>query len=137
NLLSNAIKFTPKGVVRIDAALTGGRVRISVTDTGIGIKPEHLEVIFDDFRQLDQSHTREYGGTGLGLSITKNLLALLGGLVTVESKYGDGSRFTVDLPVKLDPASVPEGLQRIVAAADRVVELTATTAKSRPNTPTQ
>jgi PAS domain S-box-containing protein len=121
NLLSNAIKFTPKGVVRVDATLTGERVRISVTDTGIGIKPEHREVIFDDFRQLDQSHTREYGGTGLGLSITRNLLALLGGLVTVESKYGEGSRFTVDLPLKLDPASVPEGLQRIVAAADRVV----------------
>jgi PAS domain S-box-containing protein len=120
NLLSNAIKFTPKGTVRVDAKLQGDRVRVTVTDSGIGIKPEHLEVIFDDFRQLDQSHTREYGGTGLGLSITKNLLALLGGFITVESKYGDGSRFTVDLPVKLDPTMIPEGLQRMVAA-DRVV----------------
>jgi signal transduction histidine kinase len=120
NLLSNAIKFTPQGSVRVEAKLQDGRVRISVTDTGIGIKPEFLEVIFDDFRQLDQSHTREYGGTGLGLSITRNLLALLGGTVTVESKFGSGSRFTIDLPLRLDPASVPEGLQRI-AAADRVV----------------
>jgi signal transduction histidine kinase len=120
NLLSNAIKFTPKGTVRIDAALKDERIRIRVTDTGIGIKPEHLEVIFDDFRQLDQSHTREYGGTGLGLSITKNLLALLGGVITVESTYGEGSRFTVDLPIRLDPSTIPEGLQRI-AAADRVV----------------
>jgi PAS domain S-box-containing protein len=120
NLLSNAIKFTPKGRVRIETTVADGRINIRVIDTGIGIKPEHLEVIFEDFRQLDQSHTREYGGTGLGLSITKNLLALLGGMITVESKYGDGSRFTIDLPVELDPATVPEGLQRI-AAADRVI----------------
>ena len=87
----------------------GDRVHITVTDTGIGIKPEHLEVIFDDFRQLDQSHTREYGGTGLGLPITRNLLGLPGGFVTVESVYGDGSRFTVDLPIRLDPATLPDG----------------------------
>ena len=120
NLLSNAIKFTPKGSVIVEASVVNARIRISVADTGIGIKPEHLEVIFDDFRQLDQSHTREYGGTGLGLSITKNLLALLGGYITVESVYGEGSRFTVNLPIKLDPSMVPEGLQRITAA-DRVV----------------
>jgi PAS domain S-box-containing protein len=119
NLLSNAIKFTPKGRVRIEAKHVDSRVTIRVIDSGIGIKPEHLEVIFDDFRQLDQSHTREYGGTGLGLSITRNLLALLGGSITVESKYGDGSLFTIDLPVELDPSTIPEGLQRITAA-DRV-----------------
>jgi signal transduction histidine kinase len=120
NLLSNAIKFTPQGSVRIEAGMEDGRVHITVTDTGIGIKPEFLEVIFEDFRQLDQSHTREYGGTGLGLSITKNLLALLGGTISVDSRYGGGSRFAITLPVRLDPTSVPEGLQRI-AAADRVV----------------
>jgi PAS domain S-box-containing protein len=119
NLLSNAIKFTPKGTVRIEAARTDGRVRITVLDTGIGIKPEHLEVIFEDFRQLDQSHTREYGGTGLGLSITKNLLALLGGMITVESNYGSGSRFTIDLPVQLDINSVPESLQRFAGGVVR------------------
>jgi PAS domain S-box-containing protein len=112
NLLSNAIKFTPKGRVRIETSMIEGRVTICVIDNGIGIKPEHMEVIFEDFRQLDQSHTREYGGTGLGLSITKNLLALLGGMITVESKYGVGSMFTIDLPVELDPAMLPEGLQR-------------------------
>ena len=120
NLLSNAVKFTPKGTVRIEVSRHQERVHIRVNDTGIGIKPEHLEVIFEDFRQLDQSHTREYGGTGLGLSITKNLLALLGGTIAVESKYGDGSRFSIDLPVRLDPAAVPDGIQRI-AAADRVI----------------
>ena len=113
NLLSNAVKFTPRGTVRIEAARIDERVRIRVTDTGIGIKPEHLEVIFEDFRQLDQSHTREYGGTGLGLSITKNLLALLGGHITVESRYGDGTRFTIDLPVRFDPSKVHESIQRV------------------------
>ena len=89
---------------------------ISVIDTGIGIKPEHLEVIFEDFRQLDQSHTREYGGTGLGLSITKNLLALLGGDIRVKSTYSVGSHFTIDLPIRLDPAAMHDGVQRIVPA---------------------
>jgi signal transduction histidine kinase len=100
NLLSNAIKFTQEGSVTVVASpLEGGAgVRISVADTGIGIKPEHLDAIFEDFRQVDQSHTKEYGGTGLGLSITKKLLALLGGVVRVESTYGAGTRFTIDLP---------------------------------------
>lgn len=103
NLLSNAIKFTAGGTVNVRTMLleSGDRVQIAVTDSGIGIRPEYLDVIFEDFRQLDQSHTREYGGTGLGLSITKNLLSLLGGTITVESKFGDGSRFTVELPVRL------------------------------------
>ncbi|HUP89000.1 MAG TPA: ATP-binding protein [Longimicrobiales bacterium] len=102
NLLSNAIKFTAKGTVVVDARLTRSkkRVQITVTDTGIGIKPEYVEVIFEDFRQLDQSHTREYGGTGLGLSITKNLLALLGGMISVESNFGEGSTFVVELPLQ-------------------------------------
>ena len=106
NLLSNAIKFTSSGSVTVTTELLKetDRVRITVADTGIGIKPEYLDVIFDDFRQLDQSHTREYGGTGLGLSITKNLLTLLGGTITVHSKFGEGSRFVVELPVKLDGA---------------------------------
>jgi len=104
NLLSNAIKFTARGSVHVQTTMmeSGDYIQIAVTDTGIGIRPEYLDVIFEDFRQLDQSHTREYGGTGLGLSITRNLLALLGGTITVESKFGDGSRFTVRLPVRID-----------------------------------
>lgn len=101
NLLSNAIKFTREGSVWIVAEPLGrDRVRITVSDTGIGIRNEHLNVIFEYFRQLDQSHTREYGGTGLGLTITHNLLSLLGGSIEVESTFGEGSRFTVDLPVR-------------------------------------
>ncbi len=98
NLVSNAIKFTHEGVVAVSARPAGDVVRITVEDTGIGIKPENLESIFEDFRQIDQSHTREYGGTGLGLSITRKLLTLLGGTISVESTYGEGSKFVIDLP---------------------------------------
>jgi signal transduction histidine kinase len=99
NLLSNAIKFTQDGRVTVRVCMADGEhVQFSVEDTGIGIKPEDLNSIFDDFRQVDQSHTKEYGGTGLGLSITKKLLTLLEGSITVDSTYGAGTRFVVDLP---------------------------------------
>ena len=100
NLLSNAIKFTQHGQITLQATPlpSGNGVRLVVSDSGIGIKPEHMEAIFEDFRQLDQSHTREYGGTGLGLSITKKLLSRLGGIVSVQSTYGVGTVFTVELP---------------------------------------
>jgi signal transduction histidine kinase len=109
NLLSNAVKFTREGTVNLRAeSVSPERVRLTVADTGIGIKPEHLSEIFEHFRQLDQSHTREYGGTGLGLTITQNLLALLGGTIAVESEFGAGSRFVVELPRQLH-AAVPAG----------------------------
>jgi PAS domain S-box-containing protein len=99
NLLSNAIKFTQDGCVTVRVSMSGPRmVRFSVEDTGIGIREENLGSIFDDFRQIDQSHTKEYGGTGLGLSITKKLLTLMHGSIVVESRYGEGTRFTVELP---------------------------------------
>ncbi|HLL46259.1 MAG TPA: ATP-binding protein [Longimicrobiaceae bacterium] len=99
NLLSNAVKFTHEGEIRVAARLVDdGGVEVEVGDTGIGIDPDGLESIFDDFRQVDQSSTREYGGTGLGLSITRKLLDLLGGSVRVESELGKGSVFTVRLP---------------------------------------
>jgi PAS domain S-box-containing protein len=78
NLLSNAIKFTQKGSVSLHVTpRDAGGIRLVVADTGIGIKRDDLDSIFEDFRQIDQSHTREYGGTGLGLSITRKLLSLL------------------------------------------------------------
>jgi PAS domain S-box-containing protein len=114
NLLSNAVKFTHKGSVTLVAEMTGPNLRIMVRDTGIGIHPEHLEVIFEEFRQVDQSRTREYGGTGLGLSITRKLIVLLGGDITVESEYGMGTTFTIVLPIRSEPATVDEQVTRAI-----------------------
>jgi PAS domain S-box-containing protein len=100
NLLSNAVKFTHVGWVRLDATRSDDFVRIAVSDSGIGIKTEHLDAIWEDFRQIDQSRTREFGGTGLGLSITRKLLERLGGNVRVESSYGVGTTFSIALPVR-------------------------------------
>jgi two-component system, cell cycle sensor histidine kinase PleC len=100
NLLSNAVKFTQTGWVRLVATRSGNVVRIAVSDSGIGIKSEHLDAIWEDFRQIDQSRTREFGGTGLGLSITRKLMERLGGSVQVVSSYGIGTTFTAELPVR-------------------------------------
>jgi PAS domain S-box-containing protein len=112
NLLSNAVKFTHRGSIVLSARAVGGAVDIMVKDTGIGIRPEHLDVIFEEFRQVDQSRTREYGGTGLGLSITRKLIALLGGSITVESEYGVGTRFVVALPLRSELFSMDEQVAR-------------------------
>jgi PAS domain S-box-containing protein len=105
NLLSNAVKFTPEGsvVLRAHPVDGGERFRVEVQDTGIGIENGDLQTIFDDFRQVDQSSTRQYGGTGLGLSITRKLVTLLKGSIEVDSRYGRGSTFTVELPATLSP----------------------------------
>jgi PAS domain S-box-containing protein len=100
NLLSNAVKFTNVGSVSVGAVCAPGGVRIDVVDTGIGIRQSDLQAIWEDFRQVDQSRTREFGGTGLGLSITRKLLERLGGSVTVHSSYGEGSTFSVYLPLR-------------------------------------
>ena len=83
----------------VEARRAPAGVRIDVIDTGIGIRPSDLQAIWEDFRQVDQSRTREFGGTGLGLSITRKLLERLGGSVTVQSVYGEGSTFSVYLPL--------------------------------------
>jgi signal transduction histidine kinase len=105
NLLSNAVKFTIHGGVTVEARCAPGGVRIDVIDSGIGIRQSDLQAIWEDFRQVDQSRTREFGGTGLGLSITRKLLERLGGSVAVQSTYGEGSRFSVYLPVTAPPAA--------------------------------
>ena len=123
NLLSNAIKFTAEGGVLMRAGRTEEeRIQISVRDTGIGIKDEDQETIFDDFRQVDQSPTREYGGTGLGLSITRKLVALLDGTIWVDSRYGEGSTFYMELPQRLDPGSPEEQLKRALASSKTPAE---------------
>jgi PAS domain S-box-containing protein len=99
NLLSNAIKFTEAGVVGLRAEATDAGVRIAVRDTGVGLASDHLERIFEPFWQADHSRTRQAGGTGLGLSVTRQLAQLLGGEVSAESKVGQGTTFTVTLPL--------------------------------------
>ncbi|MGD2063475.1 MAG: ATP-binding protein [Nitrospirota bacterium] len=99
NLGGNAIKFTPQGRVTLEAACTHDAVTFAVRDTGIGIAQEALELIFDEFRQADGSITRQYGGTGLGLSVSRHLARLLGGDIGVLSQPGEGSTFTLRLPI--------------------------------------
>jgi signal transduction histidine kinase len=99
NLGSNAVKFTIKGTVRVRVSDIDGGVSITVEDTGVGIPRELIETAFQDFRQLDQSYTRQEGGTGLGLSITRRLVGLLGGRLFVRSMPGVGSHFRVELPI--------------------------------------
>jgi len=116
NLVANAIKFTDQGAVSISARNAGeGRVRIEVSDTGIGIAPESQEHIFDSFTQADSSTTRRFGGSGLGLAICKKLIQLLGGEIGVDSKPGVGSLFWFELP--LGEATAPVALHDVVLPA--------------------
>jgi len=100
NLLSNAVKFTHHGGVKVTVMKDEEDLRFDVSDTGIGIREADLESIWEDFRQVDQSRTREFGGTGLGLSITRKLVDALGGHVFASSNFGKGSTFTVVLPIR-------------------------------------
>jgi len=100
NLLSNAVKFTHHGGIWATVSKDEEDLRFDVRDTGIGIRASDLESIWEDFRQVDQSRTREFGGTGLGLSITRKLVDALGGHVFAESVFGKGSTFTVVLPIR-------------------------------------
>ncbi|MDD5615334.1 MAG: MASE3 domain-containing protein [Candidatus Methanoperedens sp.] len=101
NLLSNAIKFSKPdgGTVTIRTKKEGDMAKFSVSDTGIGIMEKDMERLFRTFEQLDTGTTRKYGGTGLGLAVSKKLVELLGGSISVESRYGEGSTFTFTLPV--------------------------------------
>jgi signal transduction histidine kinase len=108
NLLSNAFKFTEKGGVTIRASADhpARKWSVVVEDTGIGIPPHALDVIFEEFRQVDGSSTRAYQGSGLGLAVARNLVRIMEGQITVESELGKGSSFTVTLPLNL-PDSQP------------------------------
>ena len=105
NLANNALKFTDEGSVNIKIKRQGVQWAISVSDTGAGIPPEAQSFIFDSFRQVDDSSTRKYGGAGLGLSIVRQLVSAMGGTVNVDSRLGEGSTFTVVLPLLLQSKS--------------------------------
>jgi signal transduction histidine kinase len=110
NLIGNAIKFTEKGKIVVDVQAKGEGVEIAVSDTGTGISPEDLAVIFEAFRQGEQKVlTRRHGGVGLGLYIVKRMLELLGGQVSVESVVGQGSTFRIWLPLQRPgaPMAIP------------------------------
>ena len=101
NLLSNALKFTPEGgSILLKAIPNSGFVEISVTDTGIGIAPDHQEKIFDEFYQAGGNYIGKREGTGLGLALTKKFVELHGGKILVTSKVGRGSTFTFSLPIR-------------------------------------
>jgi signal transduction histidine kinase len=100
-LLSNAVKFTEKGEIKVAAWRDNGALKLTVSDTGIGMKKEALDLIFEEFRQADMSSTRRYGGTGLGLAIVRRFIQLLGGEIAVESEVGKGSKFTITVPMEL------------------------------------
>jgi signal transduction histidine kinase len=111
SLLSNAYKFTPRGEVRLAVELRHGRVAYVVQDTGIGIPAEAQQAIFDEFRQADGSMTRRYGGTGLGLALSRRLTQLLGGDIDVDSTVGQGTRFTVEVPLEyVETGAAPAGV---------------------------
>ncbi|MDX9722082.1 MAG: response regulator [Myxococcota bacterium] len=136
NLLSNASKFTQEGVISVrvwrDEEEAVQWLHFKVKDSGIGMTPEQLAKLFQPFTQADASSTRKYGGTGLGLTITKRFCELMGGSISVESVYGEGSSFQISLPssalpqmrtetLKTSPESfenLPEGCVRVLAIDD-------------------
>ena len=124
NLFDNAVKFTHSGQVSVSIKTESRRegnleLCFEVTDTGIGMTPEQLGVVFDPFRQADNSTTRKYGGTGLGLSIAKGIVEMLGGKLRVESDLGKGSKFYFTLIFGLGPAA-PANEQASALVADKI-----------------
>ena len=106
NLISNAAKFTKNGLITLRVArssddVDGDFVTYSVSDSGIGIPPDKIDGLFEEFTQADASTTRDFGGTGLGLTITKRFCEMMGGTISVESESGKGSTFTIQLPAEV------------------------------------
>ena len=151
NLLSNAVKFTERGTVTLQVAATaadgqgGGPedrsvAEFSVTDTGIGIAPDNLAVIFGAFQQGDGTLSRRYSGTGLGLSIAREVSALLGGTISATSELGHGSTFTLSVPAMLPdiPApenafAVPDAIDHLRSVTTAATALAATAASAEPD----
>ncbi|MEI7731381.1 MAG: response regulator [Verrucomicrobiota bacterium] len=128
NLAGNAIKFTREGSVTLvlePAELTPGRAVLRVQDTGIGIPEDKLDSIFEAFRQADSSTTREFGGTGLGLTISRSMVQMLGGTLTAASTVGQGSTFTIKLPIHRSVQSFAPAIVQPAPAAQEPASATA------------
>ncbi|MCU0696335.1 MAG: ATP-binding protein [Myxococcaceae bacterium] len=131
NLVGNALKFTEKGSVTMGLSHADGVLRVEVRDTGIGIAPEVLERLFRPFEQGDATYTRRYGGSGLGLAITRQVLSLLQGTLTVESRPGEGSTFIATLPAapatlvraELPAKAAPLQARRVLVVEDNEINL--------------
>ena len=132
NLISNALKFTDAGEVRVAVDWVDNRLRLNVSDTGIGLSDNHRTTLFQKFVQADASTTRKFGGSGLGLAICSDLTALMGGVIAVQSRLGQGSTFSVRLPMArveglLEPAPPRPAEEecsfdlRVLAAEDNVI----------------
>ncbi|SHI48111.1 Signal transduction histidine kinase [Malonomonas rubra DSM 5091] len=106
NLLSNAGKFTQNGTVDLHSNLSGSQLLLTVTDTGIGLSESDQKFIFDEFRQVDGSTTRNFEGTGLGLAITKRFVEEMGGSIEVDSTPGQGASFSLHIPLPLKPSTI-------------------------------
>ncbi|WP_428824945.1 ATP-binding protein [Enterovibrio baiacu] len=120
NLVSNALKFTESGLVKLKICVSkqGGLysgVVLRVTDTGVGIPSDKYKLIFDEFQQADASTTRRFGGSGLGLAITKQLVDLMGGVISIASKVGRGSQFDVSLPLQIENDVSSEMAQELIS----------------------
>ena len=115
NFLSNAAKFTVTGEIRLESRWRDGRLRVAVTDSGIGVSPEKIDALFDRFTQADASTTRVYGGTGLGLAISRRLIAMMGGEIGATSRPGEGSTFWFEVPLPVAAAAAATGSEEVVA----------------------
>ncbi len=124
NLIGNAVKFTSEGFIRLGVTLESEgtseeHLRLEVQDTGIGLKPEAIEHLFDEFTQADSTTTRTYGGTGLGLAISKKLVTIMGGKIGIDSVYGEGTTFWIK--VSLPKAQAPTPVKTSSIAGVRIL----------------
>jgi len=125
NLLSNALKFTAKGYIQLRIEPNPANpdsIEFVVKDTGIGIAPDKQEHIFGAFQQADGSTRRKYGGTGLGLAISRELARLLGGTLTLKSKVGSGSEFTLTIPININTVSENKKMEAIIQQSPKPID---------------
>jgi signal transduction histidine kinase len=138
NLIENAIKYTPKGEIVVDVTGDDDHVTVSVTDSGIGIPAEDIPHLFQKFYRVDNKDTREIGGTGLGLFLSRRLAEMMGGRIWVESKYGTGSTFFVQLPrISSQEATRLSEQQAQQAAMTQATQKTETPIAATPVAPVQ